>query len=116
MSLSVKTTALAPAQPHSRFYDIMRGKSANPTLAKLDRVCTMVRSYWSTSAGARPRQPAFSYFTMAWDSWPRDWSTSPTANPPRVRIISDNPLYKPDEDSGEEDHIIGRIRWFAREM
>jgi hypothetical protein len=38
------------------------------------------------------------------------------SNPPRVRIISDNPLYKPYEGSGEEVNIIGRIRWFAREM
>ena len=28
----------------------------------------------------------------------------------------DNPLYKPYEGSGEEVNIIGRIRWFAREM
>jgi hypothetical protein len=26
------------------------------------------------------------------------------------------PLYKPYEGSGEEVNIIGRIRWFAREM
>jgi hypothetical protein len=37
---------------------------------------------------------------------------SPNSDPPRVRIISDNPLYK----RGEEVNIIGRIRWFAREM
>jgi hypothetical protein len=40
----------------------------------------------------------------------------PDSHPSRVRIISDNPLYKPYEGSGEEVHIIGRIRWFAREM
>lgn len=40
----------------------------------------------------------------------------PNSDPPRVRIISDNPLYKPYEGSGEEVNIIGRIRWFAREM
>jgi phage repressor protein C with HTH and peptisase S24 domain len=34
----------------------------------------------------------------------------------RVRIISDNPLYKPYEGNGDEINIIGRIRWFAREM
>ena len=33
-----------------------------------------------------------------------------------VASISDNPLYKPYEGSGEEVNIIGRIRWFAREM
>jgi hypothetical protein len=27
-----------------------------------------------------------------------------------------NPLYKPYEGSGDEVNIIGRIRWFAREM
>jgi phage repressor protein C with HTH and peptisase S24 domain len=38
------------------------------------------------------------------------------SDPPRVRITSDNPLYKPYEGSGDEVNIIGRIRWFAREM
>jgi phage repressor protein C with HTH and peptisase S24 domain len=38
------------------------------------------------------------------------------SDPPRLRIISDNPFYKPYEVSGEEINIIGRIRWFAREM
>jgi phage repressor protein C with HTH and peptisase S24 domain len=38
------------------------------------------------------------------------------SDPPRVRIISDNPLYKPYEGGGDEVNIIGRIRWFAREM
>jgi phage repressor protein C with HTH and peptisase S24 domain len=40
----------------------------------------------------------------------------PNSDPPRLRIISDNPLYKPYEGSGEEVNVIGRIRWFAREM
>ena len=40
----------------------------------------------------------------------------PNSYPPRVRIISDNPLYKPYEGSGDEVNINGRIRWFAREM
>jgi hypothetical protein len=32
----------------------------------------------------------------------------PNSDPPRVRIISDNPLYKPYECSGDEVNIIGR--------
>jgi hypothetical protein len=40
----------------------------------------------------------------------------PNSDPPRVRIISDKPLYKPYEGNGEEVNIIGRIRWFARKM
>ena len=40
----------------------------------------------------------------------------PNSEPPRVRIISDNPLYNRYEGSGEEVNLIGRIRWFAREM
>ena len=40
----------------------------------------------------------------------------PNSDPPRVRIISNNLLYKPYEGSGEGINIIGRIRWFAREM
>jgi hypothetical protein len=37
-------------------------------------------------------------------------------SPTRVRIISDNPLYSPYEGTAEEVNIIGRIRWFAREI
>jgi len=40
----------------------------------------------------------------------------PNRDPPRVRIISDNPLYSPYEGTAEEINIIGRIRWFAREI
>jgi len=39
-----------------------------------------------------------------------------SADPPLVRIISDNPIYAPYERSAEEVTIVGRIRWFAREM
>jgi phage repressor protein C with HTH and peptisase S24 domain len=40
----------------------------------------------------------------------------PNSDPPKVRIISDNPFYAPYEGTAEEVNIIGRIRWFAREM
>ena len=40
----------------------------------------------------------------------------PNSDPPAVRIISDNQLYSPYERSSEEVHIVGRIRWFAREL
>jgi hypothetical protein len=33
-----------------------------------------------------------------------------------VRIISDNPIYAPYERSAEEVSVVGRIRWFAREI
>ena len=39
-----------------------------------------------------------------------------SADPPTVRIISDNPVYAPYERSAEEVSIVGRIRWFAREI
>jgi hypothetical protein len=38
----------------------------------------------------------------------------PNSDPPRVRIISDNAFYAPYEGTGV--NIIGRIRWFAREI
>ena len=38
------------------------------------------------------------------------------SEPPTVRVISDNPLYAPYERSAEEVNIVGRIRWFAREI
>ena len=40
----------------------------------------------------------------------------PNNDPPKVRIISDNTFYSPYERTVDEIHIIGRIRWFAREM
>ena len=40
----------------------------------------------------------------------------PNSEPPRVRIISDNPFYAPYEGTAEEVNIIGRISWFAREI
>ena len=40
----------------------------------------------------------------------------PNSDPPAVRVISDNGLYSPYERTADEVNIIGRIRWFAREM
>ncbi|MDE3060782.1 MAG: LexA family transcriptional regulator [Pseudomonadota bacterium] len=36
--------------------------------------------------------------------------------PPRIRILPDNPLYSTYERSLEETLIIGRVVWFAREI
>ena len=38
------------------------------------------------------------------------------SDPPAVRVISDNKFYPAYERTAEEIRIIGRIRWFAREM
>lgn len=38
------------------------------------------------------------------------------STPPKIRILSDNPLYSPYEQMIEDIRIIGRIRWFAREI
>ena len=40
----------------------------------------------------------------------------PNSEPPRVRIISDNTLYAPYDCTVDEVNIIGRIRWYAREI
>ena len=40
----------------------------------------------------------------------------PNSDPPRVRIISDNPHYSPYECTSEEANIIGRVRWYGREI
>ena len=40
----------------------------------------------------------------------------PMSDPPRVRIISDNPCYTPYECTADEVNIIGRVRWYGREM
>jgi phage repressor protein C with HTH and peptisase S24 domain len=40
----------------------------------------------------------------------------PMSEPARLRIISDNPRYGPYECLATEVSIVGRIRWFAREL
>jgi fused signal recognition particle receptor len=40
----------------------------------------------------------------------------PNSDPPQVRIVSDNLHYSPYERLVDEMNIVGRIRWFAREM
>ena len=40
----------------------------------------------------------------------------PNSDPPQVRIVSDNTHYSPYERLVDEMNIVGRIRWFAREM
>ena len=40
----------------------------------------------------------------------------PSSDPPAVRVISDNGFYSPYERTAGEIHIVGRIRWFAREI
>lgn len=40
----------------------------------------------------------------------------PNSDPPAVRVISDNKHYPEYERTADEVHIVGRIRWFAREV
>ena len=40
----------------------------------------------------------------------------PNTDPPAVRIVSDNLLYSAYERIVDEINIVGRIRWFAREI
>jgi phage repressor protein C with HTH and peptisase S24 domain len=40
----------------------------------------------------------------------------PMSDPPRVRIISDNHQYHTYEGIADEVNIIGRVRWYGREM
>ncbi|WP_256447779.1 S24 family peptidase [Paracoccus marinaquae] len=40
----------------------------------------------------------------------------PNSDPPAVRVISDNKHYPEYERTADEIHIVGRIRWFAREI
>ena len=40
----------------------------------------------------------------------------PMSDPPRVRIISDNLRYTPYECMADEANIIGRVRWYGREL
>jgi transcriptional regulator with XRE-family HTH domain len=40
----------------------------------------------------------------------------PMSDPPRVRIISDNGRYTPYDCTAAEIRIIGRVRWYGREL
>jgi phage repressor protein C with HTH and peptisase S24 domain len=40
----------------------------------------------------------------------------PMSDPQRVRIISDNPRYSPYDCTADEVNIIGRVRWYGREL
>lgn len=40
----------------------------------------------------------------------------PSSDPPAARVISDNSLYSAYERTADEVNIIGRIRWFARQV
>ena len=40
----------------------------------------------------------------------------PGCDPPRVRILSDNPLYAPHEAPAAGIRILGRVRWLGREF
>ena len=40
----------------------------------------------------------------------------PNNDLPKFRVISDNTFYSPYERTADEINIVGRIRWFAREL
>lgn len=40
----------------------------------------------------------------------------PNSDPPRVRTTAGNPRYAPCEGVADEINVVGRIRWFAREL
>ena len=40
----------------------------------------------------------------------------PFSDPPRVRVISDNGRYTPYDCTADEINIIGRVRWYGREI
>jgi phage repressor protein C with HTH and peptisase S24 domain len=40
----------------------------------------------------------------------------PLSDPPSVRIISDNAHYTPYECTADEVNIVGRVRWYGREL
>lgn len=38
------------------------------------------------------------------------------SDPPRVRIVSKNPLFEPEERLVDEIHLVGRVVWFGRRV
>jgi hypothetical protein len=87
----------------------VEGDSMVPTLHDGDEVLVdMTRQF--------PSPPASSSSTTAWGWSPSAWSTSPTAIRLRCGVTSDNPLFPAYECTADEIRIIGRIRWFAREI
>ena len=86
----------------------VEGDSMMPTLHDGDIVLVDI--------GRRsPTPPASLFCTMAWGWWPSGSSTSPTAIR-RASASSRTIRTTSPTKGGEEVNIIGRIRWFAREM
>ena len=86
----------------------VEGDSMAPTLLDGDTVLVdMTR--------CAPNPPGILCWMTAWGWWPSGSSMCRTAIASRAGDLGQR-FYSPYERSAEEIHIIGRIRWFAREI
>ena len=87
----------------------VEGPSMEPMLENGDQVLIDTRK-------VNPSQPAI---FVLWDGYGlvAKWvERVPDSDPPRLRISSENPRFKPYEALAEEARIIGRVVWFARRL
>jgi transcriptional regulator with XRE-family HTH domain len=93
---------------HLRVMEI-EGQSMEPALCGGDQVLV-------DSSRTNPSQPGL---FVLWDGhglvakWVERVSQS---DPPRLRVISENALFKPYEVAEAEAQILGRVVWFARRL
>ena len=85
-------------------YNILCGRSMRPGI---DRLAEVARA---------PNPPGIFVLDDRMGLVAKRPGNVPNSGPPAVRVISDNGFFSSCERSAGEIHIIGRIRWFAREM
>ncbi|MBK5920708.1 LexA family transcriptional regulator [Rhodothalassium salexigens] len=87
----------------------LRGDSMSPTLLHGDQVLFDTRDKMPTMPG----------IFVLWDGDGmvcKRVEKVPRSDPPRVRLLPDNPAYSTDEALAEEISIMGRVVWFGRRL
>jgi len=85
------------------------GDSMSPTLNAGDRVMIDVTDKNPTPPGIFALFDGYGVIVKRLERVAR-------AEPPAIRVISDNPHHGPFELTSDEAHIIGRVVWFARRL
>ena len=104
-------------------YDIMRGRSENPNLEKLGKVAAAIkveRNWLLHGMGGVEGEslPSLQVYILhdGMGLVAKRLENIPNNDPPMVRVISDNNFYSPYECTLDEVNIIGKVRWYAREI
>jgi phage repressor protein C with HTH and peptisase S24 domain len=72
--------------------------------------------YWSSSPKKTPSPPGIFVLNDGLGLIAKRVEIVPQSEPLKLRIISDNPRYQPYEIAADQANMVGRIRWFCREL